>query len=106
MRDARRFRNGKKIARERVGILISLASASISGNPEQAQRYIGLARKIAMKQRLRLPKHLRRQFCRSCNTLLVPGHTSRVRVQRRRVIVTCLHCGQVRRYPVVKQHAG
>lgn len=93
---------GKRIARERIERLFQQAAIFFPENPQWSDRCIALARSIAMKQRVRIPRPLKRQFCRRCSAFLVPGRTSRVRVHRGRVVVTCFRCGSQRRYQVVK----
>jgi ribonuclease P protein subunit RPR2 len=61
------------------------------------------ARKIAMSARLSMPQMYRRQMCKNCHMLLVPGETSRVRVRARRephTVTTCLTCGAQTRIPL------
>jgi len=94
----------KRIARERIVRLFSQAEKESDQYPARSNRYVELARAISMKQRVRIPRELRRRFCRHCSAFLVPGRTSRVRVHGGKVVVTCLVCGSVRRYPVVRQH--
>lgn len=90
----------KKIARERIARLFELARDQFAEHPEFSDRYVAIARKIAMRQRVRIDRELRRQFCRRCSSFLVPGKTSRVRVHDGNVVVTCLICKSRRRYPV------
>ncbi len=96
----------KKIARERISLLFELAGREFSSAPELSNRYVALARKIAMRQRVRIDRRLRRQFCRHCSSFLVPGKTSRVRVHDGRVVVTCLACKTRRRYPLRRSSDG
>jgi ribonuclease P protein subunit RPR2 len=100
MKERSRTPQTKKIARERIAILFVLARAAFATHPELSNRYVELARKIAMRQRIRIDREFRREFCRHCSSFLVPGNTSRVRVQGGNVVVTCLYCRQRRRYPV------
>ena len=96
-------RQTEQIAMERIRILFSLAEETYPADPARAQRYVDLARRIAMRTRLRLPRDLRRRVCRRCNAFLVPGATSRTRIRQRRephVAVTCLKCGHVTRIPL------
>ncbi|MDI6718456.1 MAG: ribonuclease P [Methanomicrobiales archaeon] len=92
---------GKRIARERIERLFQQAAAFFPENPLWSDRCVALARSIAMKHRVRIPRPLKRQFCRRCSAFLVPGRTSRVRVHRGRVVITCLRCRSRRRYRVV-----
>ncbi|MDD1720171.1 MAG: ribonuclease P [Methanoregulaceae archaeon] len=95
----------KRIARERIAVLFSQAARFFPECPEWSNRCVDLARKIAMRQRIRIEKEYRRRFCRHCSTYLVPGVTMRVRVQRGRVIVTCLACRRQMRYVIGRQDA-
>lgn len=88
----------KEIAHERVDFLI--ASALAEKDPDIAGRQAVLAKKIAMRHRLRLPYHVRQLFCKSCKAFIVPGRTSRVRTGRSRtraVRITCNKCGHTYR---------
>lgn len=97
------YRQTEQIAMERVRTLFRLAEETFPSDPAQAQRYVNLARKIAMRTRLRLPRDLRRRVCRRCKAYLVPGATSRTRIRQQRephVAITCLRCGATARIPL------
>lgn len=92
----------KQIAKRRIETLFQQAKKTQGTNPELAQTYIGIARRIAMTARVHLPLDFKRQTCKNCNTLLVPGQTSRVRIKpkpkrRTHILVTCLNCGNQKR---------
>lgn len=88
----------KRIARERIDYLFSLAGNFASrGEEEWGRRYISLAIRIGM--RLDLPVGHRREYCRNCLTYFIPSKTVRVRVTRGRVVLTCLRCGHIARFP-------
>jgi ribonuclease P protein subunit RPR2 len=93
----------EKIAQERIRILFQQAEQAFPQDPERAQRYADLARRIAMRTRTHLPADLRRRICPSCKAYLVPGANSRTRIRQRRephVATTCLNCGHVTRIPL------
>ena len=93
----------KRIALQRVHSLFSLAKEVIREDPELAQRYVKIARKIAMGTKLRLPREYRRLVCRHCKSFILPGVNCRVRIQSRRephVVITCLNCGKHSRMPL------
>ncbi len=96
----------KKIARERISILFGQARQAFPSHPERSNRYVQLARKIAMRQRVRIDRELRRQYCHHCYAFLVPGSNMRVRVHRGNVVVTCRICNRKTRYRVVRPDAG
>ncbi len=93
----------RRIARERVEVLMSLASQVFREDRGLAKRYVELARRIAMRYNLRFPKRWKRWFCRRCGSFLVPGVNLRVRCRKLRVVYTCLECGHVRRVPYVRE---
>jgi ribonuclease P protein subunit RPR2 len=96
----------KQIAQERIAVLFEQARLAFAESPDLSNRYVVLARRIAMRQRIRIPQELRRQYCHNCNTFLVPGSNMRVRVHSGNVVVTCLSCNKHTRYLVVKPHVG
>jgi ribonuclease P protein subunit RPR2 len=91
----------KKLARERIEKLFSMAESSFKKNPERSHRYVHLARRIAMRYNIRIPGEMKTRFCRKCYKYLKPSinSTVRTRTSQEAVIVTCLECGHVMRYP-------
>jgi len=90
----------RQIALQRIHALFKLAKENVRKEPELAQRYAKIARKIAMRTRVRLPTEYRRLICRHCKSFIYPGVNCRVRVQRARephVAITCLVCGETTR---------
>lgn len=93
----------KDIARQRIRILFRLAVETVDEAPDLAQRYVEIAKKIAMRSRLRLPREYRRLICRHCKSFIFPGVNCRVRIQPRRephVVITCFNCGKHMRIPL------
>lgn len=89
----------RNIAQERMEYLFGLARSEFSSNPERSARYVSLARKIGMRHRVRIPAELKRSFCRNCGSLLVQGNNSRTRSKNGYIVITCLNCGSVKRFP-------
>ncbi len=107
MAQRRRKGSERKIAHERIGILFRLAEReALKGNFPRANRYASLAAKIGMRYNVRLPREFRRRYCRKCRVFLVPGKNCRVRVARGKVTTTCGVCGDVRRFPYVRERAA
>jgi ribonuclease P protein subunit RPR2 len=101
--DKQRMNETRQIALQRIHSLFRLAKEKIREEPQLAQRYAEIARKIAMRAKLRLPKEYRRMICRHCKSFIYPGVNSRVRVQQKRephMVVTCLVCGKITRIPL------
>ncbi len=90
----------ERIARGRIDLLFTEAADAFDDHPERAHRYVALARRIAMKVTLPLPRRYRDRVCSSCHHLLVPGSNARVRVDEGVRTVTCKDCGHVMRHPL------
>jgi len=94
----------KQVARERISVLFKQARQAFHEHPGWSNRYVELARRIAMRQRVRIGHEYRRQYCHHCYAFLVPGQNMRVRVHRGNVVVTCGICNKKMRYRVVRPH--
>lgn len=94
----------KMVAKERIGVLFTRAQDAFPEHPERSNRYVALARRIAMRQRVHIDREFRRRFCHHCYAFLVPGRNMRVRVHRGNVVVTCGICNKKMRYRVVRPH--
>jgi ribonuclease P protein subunit RPR2 len=95
-----------KLAAERITILFRQAEeAAKKGDFDRAKRYVSLARTIAMKVQLAMPKEFKRRFCKKCQVYWIPSKTVRVRTHKtaKRIVFTCLSCGAIQRYPYVKE---
>lgn len=90
----------KDIATERIVILFQQAEEQFSKNKSLAHRYVELARAIAMKTKVKIPRELRRRFCRHCYAYLRPGVNARVRMRKGKVVISCLECKRFMRIPV------
>lgn len=88
-----------KIARERMELLIREA-AKRADEPALARRYVTLLRKIGMRYNVKIPKEIRRQFCKHCNSYIT---TARVRVKSKAITVTCGNCKKITRIPTGKR---
>ncbi|KAF2839794.1 Rpr2-domain-containing protein [Patellaria atrata CBS 101060] len=72
--------------------------------------YLATARITARKAVVRISPSVKRTMCKRCDTLLVPGKTSRLRIENASkggskpwadvLVVECLECGMLKRFPV------
>ncbi|MEM3617469.1 MAG: ribonuclease P protein component 4 [Candidatus Bathyarchaeia archaeon] len=96
----------KRIARQRIQSLFRLARETYHNDPFLAQRYVDIARRVAMAAKIRLPTEYRRMVCRHCKSLILPGVSCRVRIKQQRephVVITCLKCGKHMRIPLKRK---
>ncbi len=91
----------KKIAKERVKVLFSEAEQIFPKNPVRANRYVELARKLAMKVNIRLPKKYKRQFCKHCYSFLASANST-TRIRDGKVVIYCKECKKYTRIPLGK----
>lgn len=87
------------VAEERIETLEELArEAVVRSEVDRSKRYVRLARRIAERNRLSIPRRFDRFTCDSCDVYLRPGVNARTRLQDGHVVVTC-DCGGQARYP-------
>ena len=91
----------KDIARERIEVLFNQADKTFPENKDRADRYVELARKIAMSYRVKIPKELNKKFCENCYSYIKPGVNCKVEMdsEEKTVKWKCEECGHVKRYP-------
>lgn len=109
MKYQRKAQSQRKIAMDHIKSLFEKAkTAGLSGNQAQnqamANRYVSLARKTAMKFKIRLPSEYKRSFCKHCYASLVPGKNLRVRTRQGKLVYYCLECKKFWRKPVGRKN--
>ncbi len=99
-------REKKRIARERVETLFTLAERVFPYDESLANRYVEIALAVQQKAKIRLPRKWKRRYCKRCHSFLVPGKNAQVRLRSRpypHVVVKCLNCGHIMRYPYLRE---
>ena len=90
----------KKIAMERMEILIENAIINTKTNPMLSQRQASIARRISTRHKIRMPYNLRMVFCKKCKSFIAPGINSRIRLGRasvKSIRISCNLCGHTYR---------
>ncbi len=99
----REQREKRKIARERIDVLFTLAERVFPYEPKLADRYVEVALAIQRKAKIRMPRKWKRHYCKRCHSFLVPGVTARVRLRDGHIVTKCLKCGHIMRYPYLNE---
>ena len=91
----------RRIAKERIKILLDLAEKEVKKNLERSRRYVELARIIGKRYNVRLTKEQKAKFCKKCNTILIPGYTMKTWLdpKTKTKVVKCLNCKYLYRIP-------
>ncbi|MHA1382487.1 MAG: ribonuclease P protein component 4 [Candidatus Helarchaeota archaeon] len=85
----------KRIAKNRIFILLKNADRVFLKDKKLAQRYIDLVRKFSTKYRVRIPYEYKMRICNHCKSFLWPGINCRVRIRKDnnlKITVTCFEC--------------
>jgi len=92
------------VAQERIEVLLHQAEEVLPQDVELSKRYVGLAKKISKRTKVRIPREKKHYLCKNCGQPLVLGKNARVRLSpvNSRIIISCLGCGAIRRYPYRK----
>jgi ribonuclease P protein subunit RPR2 len=94
----------RKIALERIGILMRLAEDEAKkGNLSRTARYVSLSRKISTRYNVAFPRSLKRKLCKNCNSFLLPSKNCRVRLSEKKVIIYCFECKEYTRIPFQRE---
>ena len=95
--------SNKTIAGNRIKKLFNEAEKVFGKNPGLANRYVDLARKIGMKVNVRIPRLLKRKYCKHCYHYLKNGVNGRVRIHKSRVVIYCKDCKKYSRIPLINK---
>ncbi|MFB5606100.1 MAG: ribonuclease P protein component 4 [Nitrosarchaeum sp.] len=90
----------RKIALERMEILINSAISNARTNPDLSQRQASLAQRISTRHKIRMPYELKIVFCKKCKSFIAPGINSRIRLGRtsvKSIRISCNLCGHTYR---------
>lgn len=90
----------KKEALKEVRKLFREANYIFHQESELADKYVKMARKLAMKVNLKLPSEIKKRFCKHCYSFLVPGKNCRVRTAKKRIIYYCANCKKFMRFGI------
>tara|TARA_Y100000782_G_scaffold90631_1_gene99061 strand:+ start:59 stop:370 length:312 start_codon:yes stop_codon:yes gene_type:complete len=85
----------RKIALERMYMLVNSAISNARLNSDLSQRQASLARRISAHHRIKMPYELRMNFCKKCKNFIAPGINSRIRLGRtslKSIRITCNFC--------------
>jgi len=95
----------RQIARERIKKLFEEAEKEFSKHPERAHRYVELARKIAMKTKVKMGNY-KTKFCKHCYKYLKAGINCRVRAKNKKMVYYCMECKRYTKFPYIKEKRG
>mgnify|MGYP001563025492 CR=1 FL=1 len=90
----------QQIAKKRIEFLFKYAKEVFKEDSNLSDKYVKIARRIAMKYKIRLPSKLKKRFCKHCYKYLVPSVNCRVRIHKHRLIYYCLSCRYFMRHPI------
>ncbi len=101
-----RIRDRAQARRAVAARMERLLGLAAEAEPERSARYVRLAWRLSTRHRVRMGPEMKGRFCRRCFGYLAPGESLRTRVERGRVVTTCLRCGAVRRRPLRGRSSG
>ncbi|MEA1993506.1 MAG: ribonuclease P [Euryarchaeota archaeon] len=96
MRNKRAIR---RRARKSISRLFNEAEKVFDEHPKRANRYTRIARSISLRCRVKVPKKWKKWYCKNCHRFLKPGANVRIRLRNKKIVITCLECGDIRRFP-------
>jgi ribonuclease P protein subunit RPR2 len=100
---SRKPKKQEELVLERIKILFKEAKDRFKKDPKLANRYVKMARELAMKYKVRIPRELKRRFCKHCYSYLMPSVNVRIRTREGKVVYYCLNCKKYMRFPYLKK---
>lgn len=90
----------EKIAEERIEILFEKAEKVFEENPNLADRYVEIARRIGERAQVSVRSDLKKKFCSNCGSFLKPGKNCSVEIKSSEEMIyySCEKCGETDRY--------
>jgi len=89
----------RDITTQRMLRLFELAKSEYATHPDRSERYVQLIRNISMRNRMSIPREIKRSICKHCYAFLVPGNNASYRLKEGYVVISCQRCGKKMRYP-------
>src|SRR5437879_13663368 len=85
------------VAHERIDILLRQAEEIVAKDVELSKRYVGLARKMSKRAKVRIAREKKHYLCKNCGQPLVLGKNARIRLRptNARIIISCLGCDSI-----------
>jgi len=87
------------VATQRMWRLFELAKREYVTHPDRSERYVQLIRNISMRNRMSIPREIKRSICKHCYAFLVPGSNALYRLKEGYLVISCQRCGKKMRYP-------
>lgn len=94
----------KETAQHLVELLFLHAERIASLSLQRATHYVDIARKAAMKVKIRLPSVYKHRYCRYCYAYLVPGGNCRIRLRNGIRTIYCSSCRKFSRFPYAEKY--
>lgn len=92
---SKRQKQQKETALQRIRELF--AQAEKTKDQKLRDRYSALAHKLVLKYKVKLPRNLKRKYCKYCKTFWISGKTVRIRIGKKTISFTCLVCRKIKR---------
>ena len=94
----KRAENQAAAAATHVKQLLKKADEVFAKDKALADRYAGMAYRLMLKFKLKLPNAIKKRICKHCHCFLKPGANCRVRLGKSMMIYYCLDCKHYMRF--------
>lgn len=89
----------KKLALKHISALFVEMRKNLYVDTPLADTYVAHMRRLAMSQRISLPREIKRSYCKHCYKSFSPGKSCRVRLQGKKLVYYCYSCKNYTRLP-------
>jgi len=85
-------------AEKDIIMLMESAGKIFKTNRKMAHLYAKKSRRLAMKNKIKLPANIKRRICKNCYSYLSPGINCRIRTRDGKLIIYCFECKKYTRF--------
>ncbi|MCE4607597.1 MAG: hypothetical protein F7B61_01380 [Caldisphaeraceae archaeon] len=92
---------------QRMERLFNISKEKVKeGDIEYSRRISELIFRLSLRNKIKIPRAIKRSICKNCHVALVPGFTCTIRLRSQGkvsyLVIKCKECGWVKRIPYNK----
>lgn len=87
----------QQIALERIYRLMDLAIENWETHPKRSSDYLQLMKKIGMRNKVKIPKEVKKFYCKKCFSLLIKEKDKETRIKNKVLFIKCRNCNNTKK---------
>ena len=89
---AKKKKLGRQEALTLIGKHVEKAKKVFLADPAFSRKLSRKALRVSTKNKVKMPSFLKRQICKNCRSILMPGTNARIRIKKGKAVYFCRSC--------------